>query len=579
MAAPAALAGSHHRLVATFRLTSERRVAVLKEQESIMPSTSKKSAVIGLGLLGLISGSAALAAQTTPMPKLLHEQGRYELQVDGKPYLILGAQVNNSSNWPATLDEIWPAVTDIHANTLLVPMAWEQIEPTEGTFDFGYLDTLVQQARAHNVRLGLLWFATWKNNNPNYAPSWVKVDNQRFPRVVDNKGEVLNSLSPVGSSTLTADRTAFVALMTHLKQIDGQRHTVIMVQVENEAGTFGTDRDYSPAAESLFKQAVPDTLLKAMHKSAGSWGQVFGEHAGEYFHAWSIAHYINQVAAAGKAVYDLPMYANAMLRPPLGAARPGFDYSSGGPTYNVLGIWKAAAPALDMLTPDIYMRGYQKYTTVLDQYQRHDNPLFVSETGNDKPYARYIFAALGKQAIGYSPFGIDFTPYSNWPLGARKMNPESLAPFAMNYELLQPMASRIAALSFEGKVWGASEPTDTHEQTLDLGAWRVRISYGLPEFGNEEFGHFIPKGNPEPDGGVLIAELGPNKYLVTGYHARVEFLPAVGRHKHLILDRVEQGRYENGEWKFLRLWNGDQTDWGLNFVGAPEVLHVILATY
>lgn len=544
-----------------------------------MNKMSKKFAAFSLGLSCVVAWSAALASESQPMPQILHDHGRYELQVDGKPYLILGAQVNNSSNWPATLDKIWPAVGDIHANTLLVPMAWQQIEPNEGKFDFSYLDTLVKQARAHDVRLGLLWFATWKNNNPNYAPAWVKLDNQRFPRMVDKAGDLLNSLSPVYPDTLNADRTAFVMLMRHLKQIDGQSHTVIMVQVENEAGTFGTDRDYSAAASKLFGESVPPALLKATHKSGGSWSRVFGAHAGETFQAWSIARYIDHVAAAGKAVYDLPMYANAQLRPPSGPAKPGFDYSSGGPTYNMLPFWKAAAPSLDMLTPDIYMRDYTKYTTVLDQYHRPDNALFVSETGNDTQYARFIFAALGDQAIGYSPFGIDYTAYSNWPLGARKMDPKSLEPFALNYELLLPMASRIAALSFQGKVWGVSEPIHTHEQTLDLGSWRVHISYGLPEFGNAQFGHFISKGNPEPDGGVLIAQLGPNQYLVTGYHARVNFLPAKGSKAHLLLARVEQGKYVDGKWQFIRLWNGDQTDWGLNLVGVPEVLHVTLATY
>ena len=37
-------------------------------------------------------------------------------------------------------------------------MAWEQVEPTEGAYDFGYVDTLVQQARKHNKRVVLLWF-------------------------------------------------------------------------------------------------------------------------------------------------------------------------------------------------------------------------------------------------------------------------------------------------------------------------------------------------------------------------------------------------------------------------------------
>ena len=37
---------------------------------------------------------------------------------------------------------------------------------------------------------------------------------------------------------------------------------------------------------------------------------------------------------------------------------------------------------------------------------------------------------LNPQAIGWSPFGIDFTRYSNWPLGARRMDAETLAPIA-----------------------------------------------------------------------------------------------------------------------------------------------------
>ena len=539
-----------------------------------------------VALLAMVFGLVqALPVSVSSLPRVVNAHGRHMLLVDGQPWLMLAAQVNNSSNWPAMLPEVWPAMDALHVNTVQVPIAWEQVEPTEGHFDFSFLDTLVVQAREHHVRLVLLWFATWKNNGPSYAPAWVKLDNRRFPRVLKKDGDTLNSLSPFAQSTLDADRAAFVALMKHLRGIDGDRHTVILVQVENESGTYGTDRDYSAAGDRLLESPVPAAVLAMTGRSAGAsigvsghragtWTEVFGKDAAEFSYAWAIAHYIDQVAAAGKAVYDLPMYVNAALRDPFHPGPPG-GYASGGPTDNVLAIWRAAAPSLDLIAPDIYLPDYAKYTAVLDRYSRPDNPLFVAETGNAAPYARYVFAALGHGAIGFSPFGMDFTGYSNWPLGARKVDADTLKPFVLDYALLRPIASLVARANYEGKVWGVSEPEETHTQQLDLGDWQAQIGYGLPQFGMPE-----AKGNPTPQGGVLIVQLGRDDYLVAGYHARVSFLPAghnAGR--HALFARVEEGRYVDGRWQFMRVWNGDQTDYGLNFTSVPQWLHVKLATY
>ena len=515
------------------------------------------------------------AAETAerPIPRFESRDGKHALIVDGAPFLILGGQAHNSSNYPGPLEKVWPGLDDLGANTLSISIAWEQVEPEEGRFDFSFLDHLLEQARAHDRRLILLWFATWKNNGPNYAPAWVKLDNARFPRVVREDGVVLNSLSPHAPATLDADRRAFARLMAHLREHDRQR-TVIMVQPQNEPGTYGGVRDFSALAQRAFEGQVPDALLARLGKRPGTWREVFGADADETFHAWHIARYINEVARAGKAEYPLPMYINAALRGPFNPGQPG-QYASGGPTDNMLDVYKVAAPDIDLLAPDIYMPEYASYTTVLDRYARPDNALFVAETGNAPEYARYLFATLDHDGIGWVPFGMDYTPYGNFPLGVKRTTAETIAPFALGFALVNQGMREFARAASEGRLHGVAEPPGVPEQTIRLNdRWNATVGYGMPHFW---FVGEVP-GNPEPIGGALIAELGPDEFLVTGMHARVTIHPSAPD-QALIYDRVEEGRYVDGAWQFQRNWNGDQTDYGLNFSDAVQLLRVRLATY
>ena len=540
-----------------------------------------------VAVLAGCSVAVTLPAQVKerPIPQVVKKDGRYGFMVDGAPYLMLGAQAHNSSGWPGMLPKVWPAIESLHANTLEIPIYWEQFEPKPGQFDYTVIDTIVTQAREHHVRLDLLWFGTWKNGSQHYMPQWMKSDPARYFHLIDKNGRPADSPSPFSTASQELDIRAFTAFMRHLKAFDPQR-TVIIVQVENESGTWGSVRDYSPAAQKLFDGPVPPDVLKAMGKQGGAsatWQEAFGPEAEVNFHAWAVATYVGKVAAAGKAVYSLPLYANAALRDPIKPGAPG-SYEAGGPTDNVIPIWKAAAPAIDIVSPDIYMNDPVAYLKVLELYHRDDNALFVPETSSSASVARFFFDALGLQAIGFSPFGLDYSNRPSAPAPAPAATPagapaaapapmDQFEPTAANYRLIAPMMREIARLNFEGKLRAVAEETDKPTNTLAFGTWNATVSYGGGR------GNRAPAaGNREPTGRALVAQLADNQFLVAGYSCRVDFRPAAADKRRQFM-RVDEGTYENGVFKFIRILNGDETDNGLNLRAEPIALRVSLGVY
>jgi hypothetical protein len=524
------------------------------------------------------------------MPRLVEKDSRWAFFVENKPYFILGAQVNNSSAWPSMLPKVWPAMDFIHANTVEMPVYWEQLEAVKGKYDYRIIDTLLLQARIHQMHLILLWFATWKNGNGHYEPAWMKMAPERYTHVIDEKGRPVDSPSPFCTEAQEADTKAFAAFMGHLKIADPQ-HTVLMIQVENEPGTGWDLRDHSPYAEKLFNGPIPEDVAKAMHiqtgRSTPNWTEAFGKDANVCFHNWAVAKYIGKVAAAGKAVYPLPCYVNAAPGTDRGAAlrdsttvHGQASYEDGGPSNNILPIWKVAAPAIDMICPDNYAEDAFNYDRVLKIYQRKDNAVYIPETGGSP---RLFFLALARNTMGFSPFGIDFTRIKQIPDRTRP-NDDLLrpwartgtkvfaAPFAPVYELVSPMSREIAEWNYDGKLKATAEKPGKVSDTLFFGTWDAIVSYGVWE----RYGK--PSGNPQPAGGAFVVKLAENEFIVSGFHCRVDFSSEqAGKKRNFV--SIEEGNYKNGMFKFLRLLNGDQTDGGMDFSVDPLVLRVKVTSY
>ena len=507
-------------------------------------------------------------------PRIEKKDGRYALLVEGRPYLVLGGQIHNSSAWPSELPQVWDSMAALHANTVEAPAYWEQIEAQEGHFDFANVDQLIEGARGHHLHVILLWFGTWKNGNMQYAPVWVKTDTKRFPRMIRPDGIPIDVLSANSRATLDADKAAFTALMRHLKEVDGEQHTILLVQVENESGGVGSVRDFSADSNREFAGKVPADLLTAAGKQAGTWSKVFGADADEIFQIYHQAKYINEIATAGKKEFDIPCYMNVWLShvtnelPQRQVFLPGIQYPSGGAVQRWVGLWRALAPAIDMIAPDIYTSDSSEYREVLRAYARPDNPLMIPETGRSDAFSKFFFYALGSGTLGFSPFGVD---RSGWNI----LGDDPWSGHSRNFALFTPMNREIAALEFDGKLKTAVEEAGQAEQEVDFGEWQATVAFGFPQ----SDGRRAP-GTKDAHGAALVAQIGPDEFLVTGIDASVSFhLPGKQPWIRSQIISAEQGAYENGVWKPLRRWNGDETDRGLCFHSAPEVVRVKMGKF
>jgi hypothetical protein len=530
-----------------------------------------------VSLLALTAANAQTKSGAA-MPHLEKRGEATQLIVDGKPYLALAGETDNTASSSLEyMDTVWPKLVKINLNTVLVAVAWDWVEPGEGRYDFTLVDGLLEGARKHNLRLMFLWFGSWKNGLSSFVPEWVKADQQRFPRVRIKNGKSVEVLTTLSEANLQADTRAYTAFMRHLREVDSGQRTVVMIQLQNEVGLIGDSRDRSAAAEAAFARPVPPELLDYLQKNrvtlwpdlrklweaagaktSGTWQEVFGTSTAtdEIFMAWNYARYLEHMAKAGKAEYPLPVFTNTWLVQPKDQG-PG-DYPSGCPEPLTIDIWKAGAPAIDINAPDVHLRNFSDWA---GRFHRPNNPLFVPESYGDAGGAANAFFGIGQHAaIGYSPFGVnnadrwgELRPGSNTPASTELEN----LPIAKAYALLAQMTPLILEAQAKGTIAAAWLNTQQEKQDLPLGNYVVNVDLQRD------------RRNPVPTlGYAIVISVGPDEYFVAGRDVQVTFTPNTPGPEIAGLARVEAGKFAKGQWIPGRRVNGDDVVLDYDQAGA-----------
>lgn len=540
----------------------------------------------------------------------LHKQGSAtQLYVDGKPFVILGGELGNSSaSSPADIARIFPKLQRMNLNTVLVPVYWDMVEPVEGDFDFSLIDTTLEEARRCGLKVVFLWFGAWKNSMSCYAPSWFKSDYKKYPRAYTSEGKPLEIASAFSENVYQADSRAFKAWLSHLAEVD-KEGTVLMVQIENEIGMLEDARDYSAAAQREYDKGVPSQLIafleknkKSLHpqllerwrdngmKRTGSWREVFGDdiYSDEYFMAWNYAAYVERLAREARDILGRPLYVNAAMNSR--GRKPG-EYPSAGPLAHLKDIWHAAAPTVDILSPDLYDKGFTDWVA---QYHTSDNPLFIPEIRRFDGNAAQAYYVIGEHdAIGISPFSIENGSDS----------PQSTP--VRGYAALRDLMPLLVKYQGKGVMNGFYFDNDSTERILRHDGLKITANH-----------YFTLPWDPRatdgsewmPVGGVVI-RLAPDEYIIAGTGIVVKFenetessvkrnlgedgflnagsdrnaAPSWGGGMRAGLASVDEVAVNpDGTLRFVRRYNGDETHQGRHVrIGVDDfqVLHVKLYQY
>ncbi len=499
------------------------------------------------------STSEVLVWQVPPsrnlIPHFEEANGRKVLYVDGWPFTVLAVEIpwwdliyGRYKETKGAYDNLYPAAVKLGLNALKVPIKWSMIEPEEGVYDFSYLDHAKRIAEENHLKLILNWFGHYASGDGTiygnltgelYAPMYIVADEKTYPRAVDGDGVAHhNAISYDYEPILEREIAAFRAFMRHIKEIDSQTNTILMIQVENEIAVFGEDRhnpklwrDHSTEANQRFKEHGFTDDLK--------------------FSAWDLSYnWIRRLTDAGAAEYPLPFFHNYVggrVADWMVGGAPGEDvvtYLKNCPNVSFVGVnsyfcaeWR---PDNSCARPS--QATVEQLREPLKRYRVGRNVPAITEinSGSTPVTSRLAYIAVGE-------FGAPI--YAPWALTVSY--PEAYEPYILadgsaangafalreTYESLSKALPQISyyAATDKLKVFMADSPGQRFTQTESVNGFQVTVS-------------------GERDGKAIVIHLSEHNFLVIGYRANISWKDAGIEWPHMKGIHVERVRWSVDHW-------------------------------
>ena len=212
---------------------------------------------------------------------------------------------------------------------------------------------------------------------------------------------------------------------------------------------------------------------------------------------------------------------------------------------HLIDVWRAGAPSIDFLAPDIYFPNVVEWC---ERYAEAERLLFIPEIGlNDSTAANALYAVGAHKTIGFSPFAIESIAD---PVAYRLH--KSYGMIAELWPLIRELQGSDSIAGVAPRVSFDEKDVSTNEE-LNMGGYRLNIAF-------EAVSPWGPATDPQSSGGIIIATAA-DEFIVAGTGLVVTF-ESDRKNERVGIANIQEGHFVDGQWVGGLWLNGDQSHQG-----------------